>query len=262
MTTLSPKLRGRIADVIGTPCLLTDYAALREDLHQWVAAAGNGSLSIDFTNVHIAALRAADPAFAQDTRSVDAFIPDSAVLARAANYFAGTASPALYGPRFMADFLRDSPQPFRHYFLGGTDELLRHLRTCLMRLQPGLDVAGMHHGYLAADGSDDEAVIEEINTLSPDFIWVGMGTPRQQRWIHRNKSRVHRGVLLAVGFAFDVNSGMKSDAPEWAHPLGLTWLFRFLSEPRRLGARYLRYNARFLFELTRQWLWQDRRQQP
>lgn len=238
---------------------MTDYAVLRDDLQRWVAQPSQGALSIDFTNVHISALRAADPAFVQDTGSVDAFIPDSTVLTNVANYFAGTASPAIYGPRFMADFIRDSPRPHRHYFLGGTDELLRTLQTSLARAQPELDVAGAHHGYLASDGSDDTAVVDEINALAPDFIWVGMGTPRQQRWIHRNKSRIRRGVLLAVGFAFDVNSGMKRDAPAWAHPLGLTWLFRLLDEPRRLSARYLKYNTRFLFELTRQWLGQERK---
>jgi N-acetylglucosaminyldiphosphoundecaprenol N-acetyl-beta-D-mannosaminyltransferase len=95
-------------------------------------------------------------------------------------------------------------------------------------------------------------VIADILTANPDFIWVGLGTPKQQEWINRNKHRFAHGVLLAVGFAFDVNAGTKKDAPRLMHKLGLTWLFRLLSEPRRLFVRYAKYNTLFLWHLCRQ----------
>ena len=91
--------------------------------------------------------------------------------------------------------------------------------------------------------------MDEINHLSPDFIWVGLGTPKQQDWIHRNKQHIKRGVVLAVGFAFDVNAGTKPDAPAWMQRLGLTWVYRMASEPRRLVSRYIRYNTLFLWYL-------------
>ena len=90
----------------------------------------------------------------------------------------------------------------------------------------------------------------EINRLSPDFVWVGFGTPKQQAWVKQHKHLLQRGVILTVGFAFDVNAGMKPDAPLWMQRLGLTWLFRLASEPRRLGARYLRNNFLFLWYLV------------
>ena len=76
-------------------------------------------------------------------------------------------------------------------------------------------------------------------------------TPKQQEWIQENKARIQRGVVLAVGFAFDVNAGTKSDAPMWMQRLGLTWIHRMASEPRRLLWRYLRYNSLFIFYLVR-----------
>ena len=94
-------------------------------------------------------------------------------------------------------------------------------------------------------------MLEEINRLSPDFIWVGLGTPKQQEWIHRHKPALRRGVLLAVGFAFDVNAGLKKDAPAWMQRAGLTWAFRAFSEPQRLLTRYLRYNSLFLYYLLK-----------
>jgi N-acetylglucosaminyldiphosphoundecaprenol N-acetyl-beta-D-mannosaminyltransferase len=77
-----------------------------------------------------------------------------------------------------------------------------------------------------------------------------MGTPKQQAWIHHYKNQIARGIILAVGFAFDVNAGTKPDAPAWMQRFGLTWVFRLLSEPRRLGPRYLQWNCLFLFYLA------------
>ena len=109
---------------------------------------------------------------------------------------------------------------------------------------------GRHHGYFGDD--EDAAIVGEINSLSPDFIWVGLGTPKQQRWIAANRDAIGRGALLAVGFAFDVNAGTKSDAPRWVQRLGLTWLFRLLAEPGRLAGRYFKYNSLYLWFLARQ----------
>ncbi|MFL6529329.1 MAG: WecB/TagA/CpsF family glycosyltransferase, partial [Chthoniobacterales bacterium] len=100
--------------------------------------------------------------------------------------------------------------------------------------------------------ADEAAILTEINRLSPDFIWVGLGTPKQQDWIHRHKALIKRGVLFAIGFGFDVNAGIKKDAPSWMQRLGLTWLFRALSEPRRLLRRYVRYNARFIYYVAKE----------
>jgi N-acetylglucosaminyldiphosphoundecaprenol N-acetyl-beta-D-mannosaminyltransferase len=119
-----------------------------------------------------------------------------------------------------------------------------------------LQIVGARDGYFR--GEDEEQIVAEINRVSPDFIWVGLGTPKQQEWIHRNKSRIRRGVIFAVGFAFDVNAGTKPDAPEWMQRHGLTWLFRLLSEPRRLALRYLRYNTLFVFYLCKDALFRRR----
>lgn len=113
---------------------------------------------------------------------------------------------------------------------------------------PGVNFVGTRDGYFSPN--EEREILDEINRLAPDFIWVGLGTPKQQDWIHRHKSEIRRGVLLAVGFAFDVNAGMKKDAPAWMQRAGLTWAFRAGSEPRRLFARYLRYNSLFLYYLA------------
>jgi N-acetylglucosaminyldiphosphoundecaprenol N-acetyl-beta-D-mannosaminyltransferase len=147
----------------------------------------------------------------------------------------------------MRFFLSKTSAPYTHYLLGGSKECMARLQRRLLAVQPNLCIVGAHDGYFSPD--EEEKIVGEINQLSPDFIWVGLGTPKQQDWIHRHKKKISRGVLFAVGFAFDVNAGSKKDAPWWMQRFGLTWLFRILSEPRRLAIRYVRYNSLFIFYL-------------
>jgi N-acetylglucosaminyldiphosphoundecaprenol N-acetyl-beta-D-mannosaminyltransferase len=130
--------------------------------------------------------------------------------------------------------------------MGGLEETSRKLvEQAAILSGGGFRVVGATHRY--AKPSDSPPIIEEINRLSPDVIWVGLGTPKQQQWIHDNKHLIHRGVLLAVGFAFDVNAGTKRDAPMWMQRRGITWMFRISQEPSRLLGRYLRYYTCFLW---------------
>jgi N-acetylglucosaminyldiphosphoundecaprenol N-acetyl-beta-D-mannosaminyltransferase len=143
----------------------------------------------------------------------------------------------------------ESQASFSHYLLGGSENCLPALRKNLLSLNPAARIVGSHHGYFTPEQEDN--IVDEIKRLSPDFIWVGLGTPKQQQWICRYKSRIDRGVIFAVGFAFDVNAGTKPDAPLWMQRHGLTWIFRIWSEPQRLLLRYLRYNSLFLFYLLK-----------
>jgi N-acetylglucosaminyldiphosphoundecaprenol N-acetyl-beta-D-mannosaminyltransferase len=155
----------------------------------------------------------------------------------------------VYGPAFFRRCVAATPAPIRHYFLGGSQRCLERLIGNMKELNPGLVVAGARNGYFGP--GDEAAILEEIRRVDPDFIWVGLGTPKQQDWIHRHLPQLRRGIVLAVGFAFDVNAGTKKDAPGWMQKLGLTWFFRLLTEPLRLGPRYLKYNTLFLWYLLR-----------
>lgn len=243
--------------VLGTPLVAQSASELIKLCH--AATATPEPWAIDFTNTQIVTMRRHEPAFAETTSRMDCFVPDGMPLVWCMNRQGAQLSDRVYGPAFMRECVAESPSPFTHYFLGGSAECVEKLRVTFMRENPDLQVVGTHHGY---DGlSEEDATLEEINRLSPDFIWVGLGTPRQQEWIHRNKDKLVRGVVLAVGFAFDVNAGTKKDSPLWMQKLGLGWLFRMVSEPARLGPRYLRYNSLFLFYLMRDGL-QARRSRP
>ena len=212
-------------EVLGMPLLLTDYRGLGEQCCQW--ARGEGCVALDFANTQIVTMRRHESWFRELTSSYDGFPPDGMPLVWCLRLAGAHLRDRVYGPTFMREFLRSVPKEFTHYLLGGSEECGAKLRAVFGKVNPGIQFVGAFHGKCAADGrmedAAEEAVIAEINRLSPDFIWVG--------------------------FAFDVNAGMKPDAPAWMQRMGLTWVYRLGSEPGRLWWRYLRYNSLFLFYL-------------
>lgn len=153
----------------------------------------------------------------------------------------------VYGPSFLAYQIENTPSDIRHFFLGASQECLDQLLKSIRAKNPGFQIVGSRNGYFGPE--DEEDIVSEINAAKPDIVWVGLGTPKQQEWVGANKDKLVAGALLAVGFAFDVNAGTKSDAPDWMQPMGLTWLYRLMQEPRRLWKRYMLYNSVFLKEL-------------
>ncbi|MCU0788621.1 MAG: WecB/TagA/CpsF family glycosyltransferase [Verrucomicrobia bacterium] len=209
---------------------------------------------VEFANTQVVVMRRHEPEFRRFTDAYDFFSPDGMPLIWCLNHAGARLHDRVYGPTFMRRFLDTVPGKFTHYLLGGSEECGLRLKERFLKVNPGIQFVGQYHGRCSVDGRLDPAaeseVIDEINRLSPDFIWVGFGTPKQQAWVHRYKSRLRRGVVLTVGFAFDVNAGMKPDQPLWMQRLGLGWLFRLWSEPGRLLGRYFRYNSLFLWYLV------------
>ncbi|MCX6895885.1 MAG: WecB/TagA/CpsF family glycosyltransferase [Verrucomicrobia bacterium] len=210
-------------------------------------------MAIEFVNTHIVAMHRRDAAARDLMSGYDWLLPDGMPLVWCLNLNGAKLRDRVYGPTFMRKFLETAPAGSSHYLLGGSAECGARLREIFTRRNPGLKFVGGFHGRCSAEGllegAAETEVVAEINRLSPDFIWVGFGTPKQQAWTRRHKHLLRRGVVLTVGFAFDVNAGMKPDAPLWMQRCGLTWLFRLASEPQRLLGRFVKYNSLFLFYL-------------
>lgn len=145
----------------------------------------------------------------------------------------------VYGPELMEEFCRQTGGQYRHFLYGGTSESLQVLRA---RLQErfGLHIVGAISPPFRPLGSDEEATYAaEINAAKPDVLWVGIGAPKQDYWMNSFRRRLDVPVLLGVGAAFDFLIGRKTQAPSWMRENGLEWLFRLVSEPKRLWRRYL-----------------------
>jgi N-acetylglucosaminyldiphosphoundecaprenol N-acetyl-beta-D-mannosaminyltransferase len=160
----------------------------------------------------------------------------------------------VYGPDLMLSFCELAAQRgYRNYLLGGIEGRPEALAQQLTIRFPDLSVVGMRPTpERPLPPAENEDVIAEINRVAPDVVWVGIGTPFQDRWIAQNRDRLAAPILVAVGAAFDINSGVVRQAPHWMQRTGLEWLFRFLQEPRRLWRRYLLGNPLFVAKLISQ----------
>jgi len=240
----------RTVPVLGTKLAATSYRELSQKLIEF-SCSSDGPLAVDFANTHVVTLRRHDSKFALLTECQDIIAPDGMPLVWVMNSRCAGLTDRVYGPTFTRKFLESCPASLTHYLVGGSVECGKKFRERMLLLNPGLQFVGSYHGRSDADGvlEDDEAVLKDILEKRPDFIWVGLGTPKQYGWMNRIKPKLNHGILLAVGFAFDVNAGTKPDTPAWMQRLGLGWLHRMASEPRRLLWRYVKYNSLFLWYL-------------
>ncbi len=236
--------------IIGTPLAVTTYELLQSELFK--SALEGRKQIVDFTNTQIVTMRRHDPEFRAVTADVDWFIPDGMPLIWILNSRGAGLTDRVYGPTCMRRVLENSCSEIRHFFLGGSAECLRLLVEKARAANPNLTVVGERNGYFAPD--EEPRIVDLIKAANPHFIWIGLGTPKQQQWIDRNHRKFTSGTFLNVGFAFDVNAGTKPDAPAWMQRFGLTWIFRLLSEPKRLGPRYLKYNTLFCWYVLRNFL--------
>jgi N-acetylglucosaminyldiphosphoundecaprenol N-acetyl-beta-D-mannosaminyltransferase len=142
---------------------------------------------------------------------------------------------------------------YRHYFYGASPEVLKLLTDRLRRRFPGLVVAGSHSPPFRSLTSDEDAEdMAAINKARPDFVWVGLGMPKQEKWMVEHLGKIDTTAMIGVGAAFDFHAGTKPRAPIWMQRSGLEWLFRLMTEPRRLAHRYLIDNALFVGYTLRQ----------
>jgi exopolysaccharide biosynthesis WecB/TagA/CpsF family protein len=136
------------------------------------------------------------------------------------------------------------------YLLGGTDEVNAAAARRVAGFYPGLRIAGRRNGYFALEG--EGAVLDEINHARPDFLWVGLGVPREQQFVLRNRERLTGvGVVKTCGGLFDFLSGRASRAPQWMQDWSLEWAYRLAREPRRQLWRYATTNVHTLALLAR-----------
>ena len=125
----------------------------------------------------------------------------------------------------------------------------------LRRKHPGIRIVGGYSPpFRSLTHEEEDAIADQINEAKPDVLWVGIGVPKQEKWMVRMRDRLEVPVMCAVGAAFDFHAGRVSQAPRWMQERGLEWTYRIAQEPRRLLPRYLYTNPRFMLGVARQYL--------
>ena len=148
----------------------------------------------------------------------------------------------------MLRCLAATTEDYRHFLLGGSEETLAQLRSVLVSKFPAVRIAGCYSPPFGPwPATEDGRIVELIRESNAQFVWVGLGCPKQELLLGRLRERLPPAIYLAVGAAFPLISGAVRQAPVFLQKLGLEWMFRLAMEPRRLWRRYLVNNVLFLY---------------
>ncbi|MCR4937845.1 MAG: WecB/TagA/CpsF family glycosyltransferase [Lachnospiraceae bacterium] len=203
------------------------------------------------SNVHTTVMAHENPEYMKIQNEAVMALPDGSPLSSYSRENGKTTARRVTGPDLMRELLeRSGENGFTHFFYGSTQDTLDKLREKIEERYPGARIVGMiSPPFRELTPEEDEAYVRQINEAAPDFLWVGLGAPKQEIWMAAHKGRVN-AIMLGVGAAFAFESGEVKRAPKWVQNLKLEWFYRMLQDPKRLFKRYFVTNIKYLW-LTR-----------
>jgi N-acetylglucosaminyldiphosphoundecaprenol N-acetyl-beta-D-mannosaminyltransferase len=243
----------RTAPVLGVPIDVIGWRTALERLLVWGAA--RESRYVTICNAHVVVTASQDRGYYNVIAASDMATPDGAPVAWMLQRLVDANQPKISGPDLTHELLKEcEKREISVYFFGSSAETLTKLTAVIARDYPGVQVAGVCSPPFRTVTEDEDAMqIRAINESGAGLVFVGLGCPKQERWMAAHRGSVH-AVMLGVGAAFDFIAGTVNRAPLWMQRGGLEWLYRLASEPRRLGKRYLVTNTLFIFGAVRQLL--------
>ena len=204
---------------------------------------------MSYIHFHTTVTASEDEAYLKVQNGAVMVLPDGGPLSAYSRRHDFEEAQRVTGPDLMLRLMEISPaKGYRHFFYGSTEETLERMKKRLAVDYPGLQVCGMvSPPFRELSAEEDAAIVEQINSAKPDFIWVGLGAPKQEIWMNRHQGRVN-GLMIGVGAGFDYYAGNIRRAPMWMQKCSLEWLYRLLQDPRRLFMRYLYTNTKFIWK--------------
>jgi N-acetylglucosaminyldiphosphoundecaprenol N-acetyl-beta-D-mannosaminyltransferase len=242
-------------EIVGIPIAMTDYAEAMDVMDGMVARRERGYVCA--VAVHAVMVSRHDEEMHAAVTGSTLTVPDGMPLVWAANLLGDDLRNRVYGPELMDRYCaRCAERGHRVWLYGGRDQgSLMQLALNLRRRHPGIEIVGGYSPpFRPLTGEEEDAIVEQINGSGADVVWVGVGVPKQEKWMAHMRSRLEAPVLCGVGAAFDFHAGRISQAPPWMQERGLEWIYRIAQEPRRLLPRYLSYNPAFVLAFARQLL--------
>ncbi len=234
--------------MLGLPIAVCNYSEAVALLSAWAQNSSAAHL-VAAANTHLVTTARGDKQFAAAMEKFDLVVPDGMPLVWYLNrLFNAGLKDRVYGPDLMRHSLAASDPTDRHFLLGGTEEDRQRLEQVLRDKYPRARVLGSYSPPFGKwPFGEDEKIIGLLRDMGPNFVWVGLGCPKQELLLARLKDALPPAVYVAVGAAFSLISGTVKQAPPSWQRLGLEWAFRLLIEPRRLWRRYLVNNTLFVF---------------
>ncbi len=247
--------KSAIIKILQTDISQVNYADALSLFQAWLADS-NSTRTVVAANVHLVTEASLHPDYAATIADADLVVPDGMPLVWASRLLGGSVQTRCYGPTLMEkslDHFQNSEAS--HFFYGATPDVLEKLLSSIRKRWPNAKIAGAISPPFG--GFDDAIEIENIKTMNQSgasFIWVGMGCPKQEKWMQRYRQHLDGKIILAVGAGFDFVAGTVRQAPPLLQNMGLEWLYRFAMEPRRLWKRYLFRNPYFIIKFTVQYI--------
>jgi len=241
----------RRVDVLGVGVSAIDMPMAVAEISRWVREREKHYVCV--TGVHGVMESRRDPSLQLIHNESGLTTPDGMPMVWAGRWAGARWMRRVYGPDLMLAVCETAQtEGWKSFFYGGRAGVAERLVERLRGRFPNLAVAGTYAPpFRPLSREEDENVIELINAAKPDLVWVGLSTPKQERWMAEHVVRLEAPVLLGVGAAFDIHAGTLPQAPRWMQRTGLEWLYRLVREPRRLWRRYLSNNPRFVLAILR-----------
>lgn len=199
------------------------------------------------SNVHTTVMSYENEHYRKIQNGAAMALPDGAPLSGYSRIKGFKEAKRVTGPDLMVEIFKISHQRgYRHFFYGSTQSTLDAMKAVIDKDYPDMIVAGMYSPpFRKLSDEEDEGIIKMINDSRPDFIWVGLGAPKQEEWMHAHMGRLN-AVTIGVGAGFDYLAGYIKRAPWIMQVLYMEWLYRLVQDPRRLWKRYVTTNVKFL----------------
>jgi N-acetylglucosaminyldiphosphoundecaprenol N-acetyl-beta-D-mannosaminyltransferase len=233
-----------------------------ETLRDQASRTGVGSSYVVTPNAHHVMIYQDDALFRQVYRDAFLVVPDGVPLLWAAK-FLGVPLPGRVNGTDLFERLCEvaAQHGLRVYLLGGRTGAAEAAASVLRGRHRSLNVCGLYSPPVGfeRDAAESKKIVDQINAASPDFLFVGLGAPKQEYWMYNNRQELNGGIALGIGVSFEFVGGIVARAPTILQRTGLEWLFRLLSEPKRLWKRYLVGNVTFCRLVLAQWARERRR---
>ncbi len=243
-----------LVNILGVGLSVLNQTRAREILFDTVRQGRRGYVAV--TGVHGVSEAQHDPAFRTILNNALLCTPDGVPMVWLGRLNGHREMARVYGPDLMLNLCGHSPaEGWRHFFYGGKPGVAEQLRRTLEQRFPGLNVVGTYcPPFRALDAGERAELQALVAALQPDFFWVGLSTPKQEKFMAEYLPLLPEAkVFLGVGAAFDLLTGNLRQAPPWMQRSGLEWLFRLTQEPRRLARRYGVNNFLLPWRLLAQW---------
>jgi N-acetylglucosaminyldiphosphoundecaprenol N-acetyl-beta-D-mannosaminyltransferase len=245
------ELKRKRVRVLSLQVDLCDYAGAISRITKMARAANGGYVCV--ANVHVAIEAEDDPAFERLVNDADLVLPDGTPLVWMQRLQDNKDAMQVRGPSLMPMLMKHAKaENLKVGFLGGRPDVLERIVSRASEDFPGLKVAYQNSPpFRELSPEENSEIARSINESGTQILFVGLGCPKQERWIAANRESV-KAVTIGVGAAFDLYAGNIREAPTIVSKLGMEWMFRLIQEPRRLFSRYLLVNPRFVWLATRQ----------